>query len=1332
MAQFSLSLVNKYGSTVLTDYDTSNFKTAGLTFDEHLNLSADGSTLEFSMLKYLYEGSQKVVNTPTVSITYGSLIRCQYNGQQYDFAVTNISYQFLAENLQLTFSAQDYFQFETSQLGIGYTITSDTTDPNYFGAQPIDNWAYKIIQDNNLGWGYIPINQANRDWINSALTKQQKEYIFNTSNNPEDDYWTYTSEEYTLNQWVSFECSESSAYNALKQLASDNGFILMVDYGSHNCWFAPKQNIVFHGYYFNPLNNLQQFAVKGSAQNLITVLNVSGPQDLNNQEITLVPTLPDGVVAWILSDDWLNSKYYSNLYHNYTDNLQFQREVAYTPWLENKLIDYSFFQDNHLLLPSEAQRIQDILYDKLRIINGRMLVHQRQYLSRYGEQYQQNTQDIINAESLNAGLMGDVAQIANLVFSDKPACFAVSDKDGAPWIYWPETYTLYTTQYGEITIPSLQEGGDYYGKLFCPEVGGTTYPACTLTQINNSILTPFTFYINGVAYKTTWFLKTNTALQYCGTNALSATDMPTNQKFSVSFPTWCTKFRLELPQHGAPKLVEIRRSGGNIEARGCNTTDRGQWSDWTTLTSTSTVGYFGTLRLIGGRLESDVSYYGAIRVMLDYGSFTTTWAYQSSAITLSFTLNNGNLSCSRSPANTTRLQIQGEIITADSYTFPYSSEFITINVQAIISNSDAPIRHIKVLTGDLEFYGRDLQGTETNRCYIKADPTSEGLMGPYLLQQLHNALQFTQYPASRNTEHSATMVDILNQLCGTRDGLSQTLSQNAFEFLSAWDKIYDSYQNETLSSYSNVGTYILKLQKVSVCNNPTYDIIHASDPYYEGAVRPNVFTMNDIKFLKAAILRTAPDRPLLRTEVIAYLQTTISYFTEKWHNCYAAATGLGIYWPADWNNSDWMTSHAELVQQQPELIQLLSPLIFDGTGQTKIQNLIPNLALFPLVTNSTSINTQKANWDLVVTTLYRGDHTLPVVISGELDITQTTSEPTHYTIDALTLNVGNQLPIVVNTATFILSYQYDPSTQQTVVTLALDKPDSSLKKVSFNITVYDTDYQSLQPQSQLQVSYQFVDNNIYLAQPPMPISDNTQLRPYFIEQSDKLDTANIYQTAWKQHNGINDQLKLQAILHNLSVWRASPNIGATIIPAQILSIPFTEATYSADKDIANPNIFTIYSLAQRVLYDTRVYYEMLYEHNKYWQTLYQDYPGIFRESAYSNTTATNSQELYVAAKAELDNLSKPAFEYTLAGMDIYMYNSDFTPTRLKLGDQIRVDYQDPDQLTDTLNAALREPLYITGISHTLRNDGDYQFTVITRTATDSMVQRFAKLLNFGR
>lgn len=143
-------------------------------------------------------------------------------------------------------------------------------------------------------------------------------------------------------------------------------------------------------------------------------------------------------------------------------------------------------------------------------------------------------------------------------------------------------------------------------------------------------------------------------------------------------------------------------------------------------------------------------------------------------------------------------------------------------------------------------------------------------------------------------------------------------------------------------------------------------------------------------------------------------------------------------------------------------------------------------------------------------------------------------------------------------------------------------------------------------------------------------------------------------------------------------------------------------------------------------------YQLQAEHDKIWQHLYSAYPGVFCETTYENNDAATSMDLYFAAKAQLTALNQPEFSYSLTGIDIYSRGDKLLLWNVKLGDQVRIDYVEDEANVQVIDAALQEPLYITSINHSLRDDGNYQFDVATRKATDTMVRRFARLLTLGR
>ena len=61
------------------------------------------------------------------------------------------------------------------------------------------------------------------------------------------------------------------------------------------------------------------------------------------------------------------------------DDIAFANIADQIPWLENKLIDFSYFYNHNLLNKEEYQSLMNILYNNLRITNGKLLFYSNEY-----------------------------------------------------------------------------------------------------------------------------------------------------------------------------------------------------------------------------------------------------------------------------------------------------------------------------------------------------------------------------------------------------------------------------------------------------------------------------------------------------------------------------------------------------------------------------------------------------------------------------------------------------------------------------------------------------------------------------------------------------------------------------------------------------------------------------------------------------------------------------------------------------------------------------------------------------------------------------------------
>ena len=1377
MAQFSLSLTNGRGTTVLTQYDSVAGQTAGLTFDEHLNLSTDGSTLTFSMLKYLYEASQKVVNTAALSIVYGSVIRCDHNGYRDDFAVTEINYNFLSENLQLSFTAQDYFQFEVSKLGIGYTITTDTTDPEYLGAQPIDEWAYKIIQDNNIRWTYTPINTANPEIINILNNATEKELLFDTEPN-ETGYWDEVEASKTLNQWVSFECSNSNAFAALKQLASDNELIIVVDYSNHSFCFKPQKSFIFNGYYFNPSNNLQAFSLRGNADNLITVLNITGGKDLNDQEITLVPNMPEAVKNWVQGSDWLDTKYYPGLYDQFATNFpQFVREIAYTPWFENKLIDISYYQNNNLLMPIEVSEIQDILYNQLRIVNARMIAAQSTYLTKYEEDYMAINQRRIEAETLCAGLAADVESLRQSDLT-KPPIFIAQGNDGTNvknWVYIAPGTSLYatTTNYNDIVdYESIAtDGSMFYGPLYdylgtnetisvnvSSSASSTTYifktnglfndgsfpsSAVTICEISSGIYanaTTWTIgqYQGGISRK--WSFENPKHLNYSTTYTIGLTGL------SISHTGMAT---LYLQPYGST-FLKFSFDGATYHIDSYDT-------EYIAAASATTNGLTVNFKQALGTFTAS----GAACELTTISSFTYTSSGYFNKITASYSAGEWKFEyLNLNPHNfiTTPSGSTPAIASPQNYV---ATDWYRFNTATVLNQNTLP-QYIYIkdnLPDNIVLQTKTKNNINSEELQITVNNLNDLTL--YSLSEAQ-----TMCIATPENE-IAGLADHLNTYSTTREAMLQHLADNWGALLKEWYRpinwIYSS-QNQTNYISDIYATY----RKV-VMPSTDVTIVPASGMHWnsDDSSSPE-FTTYDVLLLDAVCGLTS----IKYSNIVTTMQSIHTKITEYWTQCYNAAMSLGIYWPQDWDCIDILEEKTDTIFAFN--IRLLGLLYGDGLNNDGVRwkvgspllNLYytPQLPPVPVQKSLIEYNLKTDGgtsnytyytyidltsrplisvWNLDLNFYYTENNQIKykTITLCQGSMKMTTNHNVYETIIDLPGATYGYYPADPSTGChvrleidsqyfkfYIQTGYYDPRRGSNPSTLTYDTYVTGHLQVS----TYRPDYTT--PASTYAHSYKFMDDNdswrIIRSR-----SDQTQ----FDYQRLNSTVDQPYDNILANHAGINDNLNLYGADLRYKSEHYTFDYSTCKLPSQWLAaaVDFGDNAdlvqpTGENNPAANPNLALITYLAQARQYNNSAYYNALYDHNQLWQKLLQRYPGVFRESVYQNTNAINSQELYESAKRELTKLSQPEYSYTLTGMDIYMYDSDYIPTRIKLGEQIRIDYQELGELNDSLNAALREPLYVTGINHTLRNDGDYQFTVITRTATDTMMQRFAKLLTLNR
>ena len=88
---------------------------------------------------------------------------------------------------------------------------------------------------------------------------------------------------------------------------------------------------------------------------------------------------------------------------------------------------------------------------------------------------------------------------------------------------------------------------------------------------------------------------------------------------------------------------------------------------------------------------------------------------------------------------------------------------------------------------------------------------------------------------------------------------------------------------------------------------------------------------------------------------------------------------------------------------------------------------------------------------------------------------------------------------------------------------------------------------------------------------------------------------------------------------------------------------------------------------------------------------------------------------------------KPEAQYSLGMIDIYNIKNALA-TSIQLTDKILIEYEFFENKPTQIQNLLKEPLYITGISYSLRSDTDIEITVNSIKYTDKLISRLGQFV----
>ena len=154
----------------------------------------------------------------------------------------------------------------------------------------------------------------------------------------------------------------------------------------------------------------------------------------------------------------------------------------------------------------------------------------------------------------------------------------------------------------------------------------------------------------------------------------------------------------------------------------------------------------------------------------------------------------------------------------------------------------------------------------------------------------------------------------------------------------------------------------------------------------------------------------------------------------------------------------------------------------------------------------------------------------------------------------------------------------------------------------------------------------------------------------------------------------------------------------------------------------------LYKLLHEVRLDTIEEYDKAQKkHDAVWNRIYNTYGNAILENSYSNSTAVNAEELYIAASNYFKDKAAPEKQYNISVIDIYSLKG-YNNQKIQVTDQIRLAGQDFYDEMDELKDLINQPLFVSEISYSLRSDGDIKLTVNTIKYQDKLIRKLVSLI----
>lgn len=167
------------------------------------------------------------------------------------------------------------------------------------------------------------------------------------------------------------------------------------------------------------------------------------------------------------------------------------------------------------------------------------------------------------------------------------------------------------------------------------------------------------------------------------------------------------------------------------------------------------------------------------------------------------------------------------------------------------------------------------------------------------------------------------------------------------------------------------------------------------------------------------------------------------------------------------------------------------------------------------------------------------------------------------------------------------------------------------------------------------------------------------------------------------------------------------------------SFPYFDGYYGLYMNYLKPENFIDGKMSEYEKYQAK--------HQELWSSLYKQFPSILLEQKYQNEDATNSLELLQMAKLAMQDFNNIEREYNITTIDTFALKG-YEGQQINIGDSIALNAEELYTGFDDIKESLKQYLFVTDISYTLRQDTDVNLTVNKIKYQDKMIQQLAKLI----